>query len=134
MTLEQRVDQLERQNRWMRRIGAVGLALVAAVLLMGQDRAKDLPDLKVRSLTVRDLGGKERAALFTAADGSPFLTLADKDGTIRAMVSSSAVGAALNLYDKNGKTRARLGTAADGSPSLTLYDAKDKVIWKAPKE
>jgi hypothetical protein len=31
MTTEQRLVRLERENKWMRRIGAVGLALVAAV-------------------------------------------------------------------------------------------------------
>ncbi len=33
MTIEQRVAKLERQNRWMRRIGVVGLALVAAIVV-----------------------------------------------------------------------------------------------------
>jgi hypothetical protein len=35
MTLEQRVEKLERENRWMRRIGAVGVAVAAAVFLEG---------------------------------------------------------------------------------------------------
>jgi hypothetical protein len=41
MKIEQR---LERKNRWTRRIGALGLAVVAGVLLMGQEH-EDLKDL-----------------------------------------------------------------------------------------
>ena len=33
MSVEERLERLERQNMWMRRLGAVGVALVAAVFL-----------------------------------------------------------------------------------------------------
>ncbi len=44
MTLEQRLERLERENRWMRRIGAVAVAVAAAVFLIGQGKAKELGD------------------------------------------------------------------------------------------
>jgi len=56
MTTEQRLERLERENRWMRRIGAVGVA-VAAVFLIGQGKEKELPDLEGRSLSVVDTNG-----------------------------------------------------------------------------
>jgi hypothetical protein len=112
MTLEQRLERLERENRWMRRLGAVAVAVVAAVLLMGQDKAKDLPDLVVRSLTVKDKDGKVRATLATLATGSAYL----------------------RFLDKSGKRRAALDVLNDGTPRLRLFDAKGKVIWKAPKD
>ena len=34
MTLEQRLEKLERENRWMRRIGVVAAAVAAAVFLI----------------------------------------------------------------------------------------------------
>ena len=49
MTMVQRLEKLERQNKWMKRIGAVAVALVAAVFLMGQGKEKELPDLVGRS-------------------------------------------------------------------------------------
>ena len=58
MTIEQRLERLERQNRWMKRGGAVAVALVAAVFLMGQAKPKELPDLEVRSLTLKDNAGR----------------------------------------------------------------------------
>jgi hypothetical protein len=117
MTTEQRLARLERENRWMRRIGAVGLALVAAVFLMGQEKAKDLPDLEVRSLTVKDKDGKVRAVLGTDADG-PALKLSDEDGRTRAALDVLDGEPSLTLKDKDGKAGALLFTAADGSPGL----------------
>ena len=66
MSVEERLERLERQNKWMRRLGAVGVALVAVVFLMGQGKAKELPDLEVRSLTVRDKDGKAHIELRTS--------------------------------------------------------------------
>ncbi|MHC4670534.1 MAG: hypothetical protein ACYTFD_19290, partial [Planctomycetota bacterium] len=87
MTTEQRLERLERENRWMRRIGAVCLALVAAVFLMGQEKAKELPDLEVGSLKVKDKDGKVRVFLRPEGRGSPALTLLDRDGQRRAVLS-----------------------------------------------
>jgi hypothetical protein len=141
MTTEQRLARLERENRWIRRIGAVCLALVAAVFLMGQDKAKELPDLEVRSLEVRtlvvkDKDGKVRAALRARPDGAPTLSLSDKDGGTRALLATWPDGSpGLCLYDKDSKRRALLALRlGDGSPSLRLFDAKGKLIWEAPKD
>jgi hypothetical protein len=38
MTLEQRLEKVERENRWMRRIGMVAAAVAAAVFLIGQGK------------------------------------------------------------------------------------------------
>ncbi len=63
MTTEQRLERLERQIRWMRRIGAVGVAVAAAVFLIGQGKDKEPPDLEVRSLKVVDNKGMVHAKI-----------------------------------------------------------------------
>jgi hypothetical protein len=133
MTLEQRLEKLERENRWMRRLGAVCLAVVAAVFLMGQDKPIGLPDHVVRSLTIMDGNGKVRAWLGTMPRGGVYLSLADKDAKPRAMLATLADGAtALTLKGKDGKERVALKVFGDSSPRLRLLDAKGSVIWKAP--
>ena len=118
MTLEQRLERLERQNRWMKRIGMLGLAVAAAVLLSGQAKAKDLQHLKVRSLTLIDAKGRNRVVLTDYG-----LRVSDLNGKTRAMLVARGDGSSgLHLYDKNGKNRATLGTLVDGSPRLLLYD------------
>ena len=147
MTTEQRLERLERENRWMRRIGAVGVAValgaLAAALLVERGPAQthqpsqlgeEFPDLEVRSLTVKDEDGKARVCLATGG-GVALMTLLHKDGKSGVALTATPLGAAaVNLIDKDGKPRATLGTLADGSPALRLLNAKGKVIWKAPKD
>ena len=91
-------------------MGGVMLAAVACVVLMGQGRKpKELADLEVSSITVKDKAGRTRARLGVLAGGS----------------------CVLRLNDKAGQTRASLGVLADGA-RLTMYDAKGNVIWQAP--
>ena len=118
MTIEQRLERLERQNRWMKRIGALGLAVAAAVLLSGQAKGKDLQDLKARSLTLIDANGKNRVVL---ADS---LTLIDPYGRNRVVLADYG----LRVLDINGKTRATLFARGDGSSSLDLYDRNGKML------
>jgi hypothetical protein len=58
MTTEQRLERLERENKWMRRIGVVAVAVAATVFLIGQGKEKALPDLKAKSLELIDESGK----------------------------------------------------------------------------
>ncbi|MHC4137567.1 MAG: hypothetical protein ACYS0K_21685 [Planctomycetota bacterium] len=145
MTTEQRVEKLERQNRWMRRIGAVGVALIAACVLGGQGEAKDKKpqDLVVRSLQVVDEDGKVRAELgHTLASGTSGLRLKDRNGTLRASLSTANADGIprLIVLDKNGTPRAVLGpvthtanltstpqTTPEGA--LTVFRPDGTVLW-----
>ncbi len=132
MDLEQRLVRLERANRRMKRIGALVLMVAAAVVLSGAANGKDLPDLEVGSLTLKDKDGKPRAALGASADGAVGLLLSDKAGKTRAHLVVGVDGSpVLALYDKDGKVRASLyvgvassgpGWPQTGSPGLDLYD------------
>ena len=154
MDLKQRVAQLERGNRRMKRIGAFVLLMAAVVLLSGQAKGKDLPDLEVGSLTLKDKDGRRRAVLSARADGPVGLTLIDKEGTARAGLTMGEF-AVVFLSDKAGTMRVKLALAQDGSPvlilsdkdgrpragldvlagspRLTLFDAKGDVLWQAPR-
>lgn len=160
MTLEQRLERLERENRWMRRIGVAGAALAFAVLLPGQGTGNEPSNLDVRSLVVRDKSGTPRVRItdsgvslldehqkahiglgvFAALAG---LVVWDRDGHARASVVLDDDGPAVAIKDASGKTRAVLGvgrnTDAQGGEiktpegSLTLYDAAENVTWHVPK-
>ncbi len=132
MDLEQRLVLLERTNRRMKRIGAVVLLVAAAVLLSGATQRKDLPDLEVRSLTLKDKDGKTRAALGASADGAVGLLLTDKDGKTRAYLVVEANGSPLlALTDKDGKRRAHLHVGVNGSPVLALSDKDGQTMAQA---
>ncbi len=126
MDLEQRFARLERSNRRMKRIGALVLMVAAAVVLSGAANGKDLPDLEVGSLTLKDKDGKVRAQLGEGADGSGQLRLYDKNGKRRAMLSALADGTGVHLSNKAGTPRASLAVLADGSSGLVLSDKDGK--------
>ena len=161
MSIEERLERLERQNRWMKRGVGVAAALVAAVVLVAQAKPKELPDLEVRSLTVKDKDGNSRIRLSAGiVDGEQrtALTLADQTGTRRIHLCAGDLGTAMRIMTPGGKLlhsveaahssrqfsewtlngpqgrmKSRLSLGAD-SAAFELLDVKGKVIWQAPKE
>ena len=123
-TLARRLDRLERENRLLKRAGVVALAVIAAVVLMGQALPGKVAKLvEAERFLVRDTAGKPRATLGLLPDGSPSLNLIDKNGNIRMAVGLTPEDApSLNLYDKAETTRAVLATLSDGSPALVLFN------------
>jgi hypothetical protein len=134
MTTEQRLERLERENRWMRRIGVVAVAVVAAVFLIGQGKEKPgvrtqvveatgvvIRDAKNRNRieigvfkeepAIRMFGpaGKKRLSMDLDADGTPNLFLFDTEGTARGEFVMDFKGTcAFELVDKAGQARADL--------------------------
>jgi len=106
LTLTERLDRLERENRRWRRAGTGVLIVIAAFALMGQAIQGRVPKaMEAERFVLRDTGGRVRAALGMEADGS--------------------VG--LWLLDSAGKTRAGVGVSREGSPVMALADQTGKV-------
>jgi hypothetical protein len=81
MTTEQRLEKLERQNRWMNRIGAVGVAIAIAVAGVFLVLAMTRGDIVVRSLTVVDPFGNRCAYVGWESMGG-FLEFYGNDGKV----------------------------------------------------
>ena len=114
MSVEERLARLERENRWMRRIGGLTLAAAAVVVLVGQGKEKDLPDLAVRSLTVKDAEGNKRITL--GAGDRATLRFKDPGGQMRILLDSAADdGSVFALRDTKGRTRVTLGAPRSGT-------------------
>lgn len=160
MTVEERLETLERQlaatKRSKRRIlGAVGLALVGAVLVwigIGTSRvqADGRPgELHVRRLFVDDEKGRCRVVLNVTRSG-PGLVVFDEKGKVRVFLKvPPKVGPRLVLYDEDGRERVRLGVEqlrfADeedkrhvlvGEGGMVIFDADhrgaSRVRWSTP--
>ena len=126
MSVEERLEQLERQNKWMRRLGAMGVALVVAVFLMGQGKKEELPDLAVRSLVVKDKAGNPRISFGTFPDGKPHLAVRDTDGKIRLTITLRNDSPLLLFSGKDGTQRVLLTTEPGGTSSLEFIDPRAK--------
>ncbi len=116
--LARRLDRVERENRRLKRSGVVALAVIAAIVLMGQAASKLAPPGKpgkivgAEQFIVHDARGGVRAELGTLPNG-----------TVR-----------LVLYDRGnpGETRVILSAGPENSPALSFSDKAGKVIWRAP--
>ncbi len=152
--LLRRLDRLEHQNRRLKRIGALVVVGVTALVLMGQAKTSKVAKvIEAEKFILRDTNGEVRVALVTLDDGNSALVLFDKGGRMRVRLDTASFGGVgLNLFDKDGKGRAALSLTPIGMPilslakripersprlilnqsSLVLLDKDDKVIWRAP--
>lgn len=147
-SIPERLDGLESENRRLKRLGLVALAVMGAALVMGQSPTKRT--LEANEFILKDASGSVRATL-KMYNGEPLLTLlgsngkaeagpeqidfTDSNGTRRVMLGShSAIyyqlvggktmvtdeGPGLLLSGPDGKTRADVRGMADGA-EISLY-------------
>jgi len=156
-TLAQRLDRLERDVRWWKRVAGLGGVLAIAAALLGQTPAGGpVKSVEAERFNVRDAAGNVRALLGTTSDGATSLLLYNATGVNQAGLGVMADGSTsvflanpagrtvteLTLYrdgtptlvfrDRNGKTRTLMGAAADGYPFAYFLDAAGNNTWKAP--
>jgi len=154
MTTEERIEKLERQNRWMKTAWAALVIGLSSFLFMcaGQGR-QALPEQKVEEemrakrfvvvdengetrvvlaatddrsfLSLSDNKGRERLSLCVTGDGTG-LYFNDKAGTNMINLSESGGVPALFFGDEYGRERVGLGVTKKG-PSLQLRDAGGKI-------
>jgi hypothetical protein len=156
--LSYRVDRLERECRWWRRLASVTLALLGILVLLGAAASKKvrsptevrgqrivlvdtaeqrraeltmLPDNQP-SLTLTDHAGKPRLVLALSKYGEPMLSFVDAGGTRRIILSLDLYGTLLRFTDDAGNPRAALVVPSEGEPELELLSKNDKLLWRAP--
>jgi hypothetical protein len=125
MTTEQRLERLERENRWMRRIGAVGVAVAAAVFLIGQGEGKVDDVLYAKRFVVVGDQNVPRGSFGVDKEGASVLSLLTDDLRTPLRLRASKDGDAhISFLDNTGGMCASFGRQADGTPELTLWDGK----------
>jgi len=131
MTIEERLERLERENRRLKYLLFSLLFLVVGVFFMGATTKKgsSIPDeIKARKFTLFDEGGKVRAVL-SMWQGVPVLALYDEEGKFRAGLRGGKDVSCLDLDDGKGKVKVSLGVKTSrpeefiplSEPYLVLY-------------
>ncbi|MCI0407343.1 MAG: hypothetical protein L0191_02055 [Acidobacteria bacterium] len=77
--LTHRVGHLERENRRLKRVGAMVALGIAAVVLMGQVRSTGKV-VEAEEFVLQDPAAKHRGVLSVLPDGTPDLAFHDSDG------------------------------------------------------
>jgi hypothetical protein len=135
MTPEQRIDELERQNRRFRRTGVAVLltvlsALVVCVGLLATSRAgaQGVPKPGVvtgSEFRLVDSSGMTRAVL-AMEKGTPWLRFLDETGKSRAIVGLQEYGPSLAFVRENGRPGASIGVGPLG-PAMAFGDSGGSV-------
>jgi hypothetical protein len=120
--IEERLENLERQNRRMKLAGLGAMVIAGAFVLMGQARLVHPSTITATKFVLVDSQGRQRATL-DMYKGSPILGLFDANGNMRVVLSALPEGPGLALSDAKGNTRAEMDAFSD-SPELALSDAK----------
>jgi hypothetical protein len=156
--LTRRVERLERESRWWKRLASVMLVMLGIIVLLGAVAGKKansptelrgqrivlvdkveqrraeltmLPDNQP-GLMLTDDAGKPRLMLALSKYGEPMLSFADAGGTRRIILSLDLYGAMLRFADDVGSPRAALAVPSEGEPELELLSKDDKLLWRAP--
>ncbi len=150
-----RLDRLERENRWFRRMGAVVLVGITALVLMGQaqpnkvakvveaekfvlrngESGKVLAELKGESksgyvgLDLYDFPGYKRAEFRVSSLWGPALILKAEDGDVVASLGYSTDGDGLTLSNSLTSNKAFLGSNGE----LSLYGDYTSINLFGPK-
>jgi len=121
--LTQRVERLERANRWWR-IGATLLLVgVGAAFLMAASAAKPPDEMAAKKFKLVDDQGNQRGAWGTQPKGATFFELTGRDGRggIKAIVVPTGE-MSLALADINGRPRILMGIGTNNLPAVGLTD------------
>ena len=104
--IENRLFQIERQNRWLRTFSAICAGILALVILTGAQVINEHVHVREK-LTVFDLVKTKRIALG---------------------VDPAGLSSGVEVYDKNGVRRVYLGVLENGATALVLYDELGREI------
>jgi hypothetical protein len=124
-TVLERVERLERQNRWLKTSGGVLALLVLSLLpfslgLLSLSEWLGPGRIVAREFLLVDEGGRRRA-LLRSAGGEAALELYGAHGTPRVELAAQNEQSRLGLYEANGQTQVALTTGKE-RPGLLVGD------------
>ena len=141
----ERLKRLEKQNRYMKRVGVLLILAVAAVLFMGAAKKPEIAkEIKARRIVLADLTGKERVVMETNAGITSFrmlnpngnsliemmaaneiatLLFADRKGNTRFSIMNDDTGSNMRMFGSNGKERVFI-LCDDANSVLSLCDSR----------
>jgi len=119
-SLYERVERLERQNCWMRRMGAVAILSTVVLLVSGQAKVDTKKTVEANEFVLKDTNGVVRAKLgmglvFPLKDG-PGLVLYNEGGLERASVATSEEQSQIHLGSNGSITSSTSSTMWAGIP------------------
>ncbi len=132
-TLARRLDKVERENRRLKQAGTAVLAVMAAVVLMGQGTLTARKTIRAQNFVIVDSNGIPRGGMGISVDEKIVaLILRDQQSKNRVtLIVNTDNTPSLVLLDENEKSRF-VATVRKDRVALDVTDRNEKVIWSAP--
>ena len=109
LDLARRIDALERENRRIKRLGAIAAGALAAVGLCSMAAPRLCKTVWAERFVLNDTGGKTRLTLDAYAQGDPTIVAQDAQGKTFAKLVLAHENPRLELFDAAGKRTGTLG-------------------------
>jgi len=129
--LEERVERVETENRWLKRIALVVVIAFAAVILLDWPGERVQAEIKAKRIEVLDENGTTRIVLGVGRLGGAAIAILDERSTPRAALGAVQFGTGLMVSGDAGEIRAGLGVFLDRHASIVLFDENGNVGWEA---
>lgn len=114
----ERLEKLERENRWLKRGGMAAVALASLVVILGM--ASPAPQtLTAHQILLTDSSGRVRMKLSAVGRKFPFLSFYGPGDRTMLSLEGGGPQPGLAIHDVSGKTRILLGGL---SPDLSFYN------------
>lgn len=116
-----RVDSLERENRWLKRIGVSAIVGLLAMIALGTNALRSPRELTAERFVLNDPSGHPRARLEMRRNG-PALSLLSPERSDQVVLQAIDDGPSRLMYFRGSEVRASLSDSPGSGPSLTLLD------------
>ncbi len=122
----ERLEALERENRWLWRVG-IGTVVAAIVFLAEGTSLLHPPKIvEAQGFVLKDSSGRVRGQFKTMQGGVPEFSLLDDEGNKGVKLSTSYDNSSsLDFYD-HGRPRIELTASSDGAARFKMTDDDDQ--------
>jgi len=120
--LAERLDRLEVENRWLKRIGGGAIVVLLATIAMGMSAARTPRRATAEKFVLNDANGRPRATLGLGSDGAPALSLLDPQGNEQVLLRAANDGSSTLQYFENRALRTAVSNLTDIGASVQLFN------------
>jgi hypothetical protein len=116
-----RLTSLERENRWLKRVGGASIVGFLALIAVGTGAFRSPREITAERFVLNDAFGHARARLELRPDG-PALSLLAPDRSDQVLLQALNNGPSTLRYHHGSELRTSLSDYPGIGPSLTLFD------------
>lgn len=125
--LAERVERLEVENQWLKRLGSLVVVGVAALGIHGTNLGRPAGQVEAERFVVKDSRGRVRASLSMQPDGEPGLTILDDRGREQIALRATSDRTSTLEFKDRGRPRLAMSASSSGATNLNLFDRRSGI-------